>query len=205
MCTSKVPEGVTASKVTDIPEAVLLNGMAVLSKSEGLVVIGDAGAGVVFTLNVETGAYSQTIDDPTMTPAGSLHLGINGMKIRGEYLYYFTSGQALFSRIPINSTDGTPTGPAEVIASNVFGDDFSFDPTGNVYVAQNAENTVAKITPEGVVTVVAGSSNSTLVAGATATAFGRTQKDYSVLYVTTSGGVGSPVQPEGGKVVAIYT
>ena len=37
-----------ASKVTNIPEGIFLNGMAVLNQSEGLVVIGDAGAGVVF-------------------------------------------------------------------------------------------------------------------------------------------------------------
>jgi hypothetical protein len=193
------------SKVTDIPEGVFLNGIAVLNTSKSLVVVGDAGAGVVFTLNVKTGKYSKTIDDPTMKPGASLHLGINGVKTRGRYLYYATSEQEIFCRIPINGNDGTPTGSAEVIAKNVFGDDFSFDPAGNAYIAKNFKDTVAKITPEGVVTVVAGSLNSTEVAGATATEFGRTRKDRSVLYVTTSGGFLSPVKVEGGKVVAIYT
>jgi hypothetical protein len=83
------------SKLTDIPEAVFLNGMAVLNKSKGLVVIGDAGAGVVFTLDVGTGRYSKTIDDPTMKPTDSFPIGINGMKIRGGYLYYSTTAQEL--------------------------------------------------------------------------------------------------------------
>jgi hypothetical protein len=47
--------------------------------------------------------------------------------------------------------------------------------------------------------------NSTLVAGATATNFGRTHADRSVVYVTTSGEIGSPVKIEGGKIVAIST
>jgi hypothetical protein len=193
-----------ASKVTNIPEGVFLNGMAVLNRSESLVVIGDAGAGVVFTLNVETGMYSKTIDDPTMKPV-SINLGINGIKIREGYLYYLTTEQKLFSRIPVNTTDGTPAGPVEVIATNFFGDDFSFDEMGNAFVGQNIQNTVATIAPNGAVTVVAGNLNSTLVAGPTSTAFGRTPRDLPMLYVTTTGGFGSSVKLEGGKVVALYT
>jgi hypothetical protein len=179
-----------------------LNGIAVLNTSKGLVFVGDVGGGTVFTLNVGTGKYSKTIQDTTMAPAGQLGLGINGMKIRGKYLYYGTTGQLIFCRIPINMADGTPAGKAEVIAKNVFVNDFSFDDKGNAFAAQNVQDTVAKIAPNGMVTVVAGSLNSTLVAGATATEFGKTRKDRSVLYVTTSGGIGSPVQVEGGKVVA---
>ena len=193
------------TKLTDIPEGAFLNGMAVLNKSKGLVVVGDAGAGVVFTLDVRTGRYSKTIDDPTMKPTDSFPIGINGVKVRGGYLYYATTAQELFSRIPINSFDGTAGGPAEIIANNIFGDDFSLDLSGNAYIGENPKDVVAKITPEGVATVVAGSLNSILVAGATSTAFGRTGVDRSVLYVTTSGGIGSPVPVEGGKVVAIYT
>jgi hypothetical protein len=211
MRASKVLNGLVhppaiVSKVTDIPEGVFLNGMTVLDKTKGLVVIGDAGAGAVFTLDVWSGAYSKTIDDPTMKPGGSLPLGINGMKIRDQHLYYANTGQEIFCRIPINSADGTSAGLAEVIVRNFFGDDFSFDQlTGNAYVGQNVRNTVAKITPDGVVTVVAGNLNSALVAGPTSTAFGKTHDDLSILYVTTSGGIGSPVKVEGGKVVAIYT
>ena len=210
MRSSKVVDGsihppAVVSKVTDIPEGMFLNGMAVLNKSKGLVVIGDSGAGVVFTLNVGTGRYSKTIDDPTMKPNASLQLGINGMKIRGGYLYYTSSAQEIFCRILINSADGTAGGPAKVIAKNVLGDDFSLDPAGNAWIGQDPNNTVVKITPEGGVTFVAGSLNSTVVAGATSTAFGRTPLDRSVLYVTTTGGILGPVKIEGGKVVAIYT
>lgn len=95
------------SKVAGITPGVSLNGMAVLNKAKGLVVIGDAGGGAVFTLNVRTGAFVKTMDDPTMKPV--TRLGINGMK----YLYYATTDQLIFSRIPINSDDGTPALPLE--------------------------------------------------------------------------------------------
>jgi hypothetical protein len=193
------------SKVTDIPEGVSLNGIAALNESQGLLVVGDAGAGVVYTLNVHTGNYSKTIDDPTMKPSSSYPIGINGIKVRDGYLYYISEAQELvFSRIPVNTTSSAPTGPAEIIATNIFGDDFSLDQAGNAYVGENPWDVVAKVTPGGEVSVVAGSLNSTLVAGATSTAFGRTSGNGSVLYVTTSGGLGSLVCAEGGKVVAIY-
>jgi hypothetical protein len=192
------------SKLTDIPEGVSLNGMAALNKSQGLLVVGDAGAGVVYTLNVQTGNYSKTIDDPTMKPNSSFPLGINGIKVYDGYLYYTSEAQELYNRIPINTTSGIATGPAETIATNIFGDDFSLDQAGDAYIGENIRDVVVKITPGGNVSVVAGSLNSTLVAGATSTAFGRTSGNESVLYVTTSGGLGSPVGEEGGKVVAIY-
>ena len=193
------------SKVVDIPEGVFLNGMAVLNESRGLIVIGDAGAGQVFTLDVETGKYSKTIDDPTMKPTPSIPLGINGLKIRDGYLYYASTAQAVFNRIPINDADGTPAGPAETVARFMLADDFSFDSAGDAYIAQDPLNTVAKVTTDGVVSIVAGSLDSTQVAGVTATGFGRTPNDRSVLYVTTSGGYFGPVIRQGGKVVAIYT
>jgi hypothetical protein len=52
---------------------------------------------------------------------------------------------------------------------------------------------------------MAGSLNSTPVAGATAADFGRTHADRSAVYVTTSGGIRSPVKIKDGKVVAIST
>ena len=39
----------------------------------------------MFTLNRETGEYSKTIQDPTVTPAGQLYLGINGVKISNSH------------------------------------------------------------------------------------------------------------------------
>jgi len=194
------------TKVIDLPSAAFLEGMAVLNESKDLVVVADAGKGEVITVNVKTGTSLVTIDEPTMLPTGPFQLGINGLRVRGGYLYYTTSGQGLFSRIPINKDDGTSAGPAEIIAKNLqFPDDMDFDSSGNAYICENAFSVISKVTPDGVVTVAAGSDNSTAVSGATSARFGRTSKDHRVLYVTTSGGIGSNSTVEGGKVVAIYT
>jgi hypothetical protein len=196
---------VIISKLVDILKGVFLNGMAVLNEKKGLIVVGDAGAGVVFMLDVGTGRYSKTMDNATMKPTSSFLIGINGIKICERYLHYAITAQELFSWMLINSDDGIAARPVKGIVKNVFGDNFSLDQLGNAYIGENVKDVVAKITSEGVVMVMAGSLNSTLVASASFTEFGKMPVDHSMLYVTTLGGIGSSAPVEGGKVVAIYT
>jgi len=170
-----------ASKLTDIPEGVALNEWQ-CSHVTRLLVVADAGAGVVYTVNVHTGNYSKTIDDPTMKPNSSLPVGINGIKIHDEYLYYTSTAQKLFSRTPIDTTSGTPTGPAEIIATNVPGDDFSLDQAGDAYVAENPWDVVAKVTPGGEVSVVAAQGLNSSLAATTLTS------PPGVTFATTSQG-----------------
>lgn len=176
---------------------------------QGTILVADSGAGVVYRVETHSGKYAVVLSDPTMNYTASaltpLHIGINGLHIRGSFLYYTSSTQGLFARIPIHP-NGTANGSAEIIAYNGFDDDFIFDRAGNAFVATNLNATVQKITPAGKVSVVAGSPNSTLLAGSTATKFGRTAADASVLYVTTDGrftnAAGETVVGTGG-VVAI--
>ncbi|KZP21481.1 hypothetical protein FIBSPDRAFT_740671 [Athelia psychrophila] len=198
-----------STKIADVLPAVILNGATPLYDNCSAILVADSGAGVVYRVDTETGNYTVVLDDPTMKIAAnaSIPFGVNGLHIRGCYLYYTSTTQGLFSRIAIRP-DGTAAGPAEVIAHNaVFDDDFTFDRAGNAYVATNANNTVQRITPAGKVTVVAGNIDSALFAGATAAQFGRTAADAAVLYVTTDGhftdAAGTTVLGTGG-VVAIH-
>lgn len=200
---------VKATKITDIPSGVFLNGATNLNDN-GAILVADSGAGTVYRVDVHTGNYTIVLDQPTMNYTASalisLHIGINGLHVRDNYLYYTSSTLGIFARIPIHP-DGTANGAAEIIAHNGFGDDFIFDRAGNAYVATNLQSTVQKITPAGNITTVAGSANSTLLAGSTAAKFGRTAADSSVLYVTTDGestnAAGETVIGTGG-VVAIH-
>ena len=119
--------------------------------------------------------------------AGGIQLGINGIQIQNSYLYFTSSTQGLFARVAIHP-NGTAAGPIEVVASlGGFGDDFALDRAGDAYIGTNPDDTLIKVTPAGNVTLVAGNINSTAVAGATSTHFGRTAADKSILYITTSG------------------
>jgi hypothetical protein len=184
-----------------------LNGLTVLNKAAGTVLVGDAGAGVVYRVDTNSGQYQQVLSDPLMTPAGPPfpQLGINGIHICSNFVYWANTFQGVFARIPIHA-DGTAAGPAAVLVNIGLGDDFTFDSVGNVYLAQNLNNTLQKITPAGVTSIIAGDLHSSALPGPTAAQFGRTAADHSVLYVTTTGGIGSPVNGtyvEGGKITAV--
>ena len=197
----------TVTKVTDIPQGQQLNGMTLLSSSQGLVLIADAVAGNVLKLNVNTGAYSVAISDPSMVPPPGSVLGIDGIKVHGNSLYFTNAGAETFNSIPISLTTGAATGAVKQISADLPCDDFSFDVEGDVYVAQGPADTVSFLTQTGFHKVIAGSNSSTTFAGATSTEFGRTANDNLTLYVSTNGGILKPVNGEivGGSIRSIQT
>lgn len=203
---AKVLRPAVVDKVTDIPEAILLNGLTLLSWDEKTVLVADSGLGAVWLVDIVTGGYYVTLEDPTMAAGPPFNIGINGIHHRQGYLYYTGSTQAVFARIPIYP-NGTRAGDAEIIVTNRVGDDFAFDRAGNAYVTQDPYNTLYKVTPEGNVSTILGAANSPLIEGDTAAQFGRTPVDRSILYITTNGGIVAPVDGPavGGKVIAFDT
>jgi hypothetical protein len=178
----------TITKVVDMPDAGFLNGMTTLSADLGLLLIADAYNGSVFRLDVNTGVYSVIIDDPNMKylPTSITNLGINGIKIRGPFLYWSNSGNPIFCRILIDSV-GAAIGASEVVASIPQVDDFVFRADGTAWMAQNQLQSLSVIV-DGQATLVAGNNFSTLLAGVTAGQFGRTAATANILYLTTNGG-----------------
>ncbi|EPS36349.1 hypothetical protein H072_10133 [Dactylellina haptotyla CBS 200.50] len=206
-------------RAAPIPEANFLNGVATLDPAAGLILVGDAGAGLVYRVNVHTGAYTVVLqDDASMGtyPVGSTHSGINGVKVHDGYAYYTNTARGLFSRVRINTRTGTATGPYQILTSPGAMDDFAFAPKKErpghhsgedwvVYSTGHANNILLKITPDGQFSTVFGSPNSTVLEGDTACAFGRTKRDSDVLYVVTDGGLAHPLDGfvQGGEVIAI--
>ncbi|KAM3445420.1 hypothetical protein NHJ13734_000547 [Beauveria thailandica] len=196
------------SKVADIPEAVFLDGMVTLDPEAGTVLVGDAAEGVIFRLNTNTGEYALVQRDESFRPPAdaALPVGLNGIRISENYLYYVNTFNPLYGRVPIDSVTGEATGPYERISTGVPADDFALDANKTAYVAGGIANVVTKIELNGESTVIAGNLNSSFVAAGTATVFGRTRKDEHILYVTTGGASEAPVNgtfSEGGKIVAL--
>ncbi|KAF2727367.1 hypothetical protein EJ04DRAFT_595201, partial [Polyplosphaeria fusca] len=196
----------SVSKIADVPETQLLNGMTTLD-SETLLIADSSGK--LYALDVQTGKAAVVLDDPTMKPvAGApVSIGINGVKVVGDFLYYTNTFQNSINRALVHRGNTTSFGPIETIASNVtMPDDLDVADDGTVIVPQAWANTVSRVQLDGQVTRIAGNLNSSLVAGGTSATLGRTWKDRNVAYVSTTGGIGSPVNGsfvEGGKVVAI--
>ena len=195
------------TKITDIPKASSLNGLTLVAPLSPYVLASDSVLGVVWRINYHTGEYKIVLENTLMAPAPGqeTELGINGVHTRKRYLYFTNSFQFIFARVPI-SLEGTAIGPYEVVANIGLSDDFALDKDGNAYIAQDPGGALEKVTPDGKVTVLAGSTNSTILEGDTSAAFGRTRLDDNTLYVVTNGGLaghpaGSPIV--GGKVWAV--
>ena len=198
-------------KIADFPDSLLLNSMTLLDRDAGLVLIADSGLGGVWRLNVNTGDTLLIISDPLMAPTKDLVRGVNGIKIRDGTLYFTTDALQVLRRLDIDA-DGTPASNSSIVLSDTIGDDFTFDSSGNLFIAQEGTNDlkfvgphdkfgnafvaqknrngIGFLGPQGRSSseVVAGSANSTALPGPTACQLGRTLLDEGSLYVTTNGG-----------------
>lgn len=197
------------TKVLNLADMGLPNGIELLSKKTRTILIADSVKGAVFKVDLENARHEIAIDvDEMKSPENpQVPIAVNGIKIRGGYLYWTATSKALFCRIKIDE-DGTTSGDVEVLHQGLIGDDFCFDTKGNVWLTQNPLNTVGVVKAQGGIVTVAGRIDSMTVAGGTACQFDRKKGNEHILYVVTTGGLGGPVNGtgvEGGKVAAIDT
>jgi len=179
-----------------------LNGLALLSPDVFLAT--DTAGGDIYRIDVKSG-----ISEVGFKGVGR---GVNGVRVKGKYVYYSNLFTGDFSRIPINATSATAAAVGESLGNVGFGaDDFAMSPfSEEAFVVNQSRNQVIRVDITGTkkVNVLAGDPNSGLIAAPTSAQFGRTSKDARTLYVTTSGGTpltaGLPdAGSGGGKVVAI--
>lgn len=190
-----------------VKDASFLNGLTTLNTKT--VLAADSAKGAVWAVDVLNGTSKIVIQDPLMAPSAASPIGINGINVQGNQLYFTNSAQNVFAKIAI-MPDGSPVGPpATVIASAAAGtgfDDFALDWRGNAFLVTAGGNTVVEVKKKGKQVVVAGNLDSTDIAEPTGAKFGRTWKDIGTLYVTTAGGLRIPVsgdQVVGGQLVAV--
>lgn len=201
---TRVADSAVATHIVSLPEAQALNGMTSFTKESHLVLIADSPKGVVWKVNTETGDHSVALNDTTMMPAEgvALPLGINGLKVVDEYLYYSSTTRMQFCRVKVNK-DAEAAGDYQVIASGFLPDNMDVATDGTAYIATDPQNSVVRVTPYGQIALVAGGQLSTQLPGATST---RLTPDGKTLYVGTSGGQVAPVLgtfKEPAKVVKI--
>lgn len=208
------------SKITDIPEAIFLNGVTKaeshryhkLEEQLATVLIADSVLGAVWKVNINTGDYEKAISLPEMLPPtnASLDIGINGIAVYDGSLYWTNTASESIYAVPIDSStcSALPNTAVRTVAEDIgiAVDDFTFDYNGNLYVAGGdtvvvfsdaADRSKSKLKPKTVV----GSTTTMTVAGSTSVRFGK-----DVLYVTTDGGMAAPVNGtvvEAGKIVTL--
>lgn len=197
--------------VAKLPNAALVNGIAFASKDSDNLLVADSFRGLIWNVNVSSGAVGITLNDTTtkgnVLANNSTFTGVNGVQVHNSTMYWTVTGRNVMYKVPIQKDGTIPQGQKPVLlTSNITCDDFTLDSAGNAYVAGPLD-IITKVTPDGKQKVIAGmynvtrsDSNSTL-AGPTSVKFGKLASDKWSLYITTNGGLGNP-NPNGTQGVS---
>ncbi|KAM5354696.1 hypothetical protein ACJ41O_001343 [Fusarium nematophilum] len=179
-------------------EAGFINGMTTLPRHRHIVLGASYLTGEILRINTRSGTSEVAFQDEILAPIpGGNSMGVNGIKIFGNHLYFTGTGRKAFGRVKIDEF-GNKVGKVHIIArgpsSSIPGpDDFVMDKHGNAFVGFFPDMLI-KITPRGKQAVLI---NGTL-AGPTSAAF---SKDGRNLYVATAGQGVEGVQ--GGQVIKV--
>ncbi|KAL6717644.1 hypothetical protein ACLMJK_005559 [Lecanora helva] len=199
-------ENPTVTVAAYIPKIALADGIVTLNNHT--ILVADPPNGAIWSVNIETGVYDVVSSDPLLKGTG-----VDGLKLHDDKLYFTDTSERLLGRFTINPKTGIPKGNASVVARYpnnppvVAYDDFALSRDGKfAYPVVAGGNSVTRVNVEtGKQVTIAGDLNSTTIAQPTSAAFGR-NGDEGILYVTTAGGLGIPVngnETVGGQIVAV--
>jgi sugar lactone lactonase YvrE len=219
-------DSVAARTVVDLPNAEFPNGMvaavdpfgnssSINTNYSSVVLVGDSTRGLVYRVDTQNNSVTTAMQLPEMAPRsdGQPPFGINGMKMRGDTLYFANSNDRAFYtvRVSEDARGVAPNATVQKVGSAdreaIYIDDFDVEPDGTIWAAAGFDNKLLVIDPGTKQAVVAAGSNTSLtVGGPTATLLGRngTGNGTNVLYVVTAGAQGDPVNgtaTEPGKVM----
>ncbi|KAK4186490.1 hypothetical protein QBC35DRAFT_501047 [Podospora australis] len=198
--------------------SILMNGLAPLPGRKHIILSADSGTGSILRINTLTRMTDTLIQHPRLGPGNNtvLPIGINGLRVKDDYVYFTQTAQGFFGRIKINPLTGdikpnakietvSLIGGGEVGFENAF-DDFTFEKSeNNAYITRHSQFLVKVNLATGKQEVIVGpgnidkdSDNGVRLKGPTAVTLGLSGKE---LFVTTSGQVdGVRI---GGQVVSV--
>ncbi|XXG95718.1 hypothetical protein Hte_001988 [Hypoxylon texense] len=191
-----------------VPDTATMNGMAALPRHPHMLLTADSIDGRILSVDARTREVGVWLEDAALGPgahnassSGVPPVGVNGIRVRGDYLYFTNSSRGTFARIRIGP-GGKPVGKPEVLARSPdvrqIYDDFTFDDEGNAYLAVHS-TAVFKVTPDGVQTVFAGGGTDSPFKEPTSVALARDGKS---IYVSTGGNF-TATPREGGQVIEV--
>lgn len=149
--------------------------------------LGDSKRGIIFIYNVEIKFHSVLLDHPLMRPAGNDSLGIDGLQVFNNTVYFTNPSKKIFAYVQLTE-GGRIVGDVEVLLTGVEFDDFIVDEKGAFYFADFFNNAVVRLGP--------GKKNTTVIAVSslldhlTACKFGRADGNLLDLFCITTEGLG---------------
>jgi len=212
----KPGEPARAERVLEFPGlAGGLNGSCLLAP--GVIVLADSLAGLIWRVDLPTGGGQATAriwlqhdsmdydaDSDHDSPLVPRQPGVNGVCYAAltSHLYYTSTAQRLFMRVPVDPSTRDPAGAPEFVAGGTMADDFCLDEDAGVaYVTTHRQNTIDRVPlatgSSDARQIVAGEPVSEELIGPSSAAWGRCPGDYGrIAYVTTDGGLVAP-PPDG--------
>ncbi|WP_134729631.1 hypothetical protein [Amycolatopsis nivea] len=186
-----------------------LNGSCLLGS--GVLAVADCFAGLIWRVDLDADARSgqarvwlahdTMADDPDAEIAPPRQPGVNGVRYsaRTGYLYYTSTAQKVFMRVPVDPETLDPAGGAEFVAAIDNADDFALDDeAGFAYVTRHRANTLDRVPliPRhgSEVRHIAGEPFDERLVGPSSAAWVPGQEGRA-FYVTTDGGTTAP--PDG--------
>ncbi|KAL1878150.1 hypothetical protein Daus18300_002066 [Diaporthe australafricana] len=187
-----------------VPNTACLNGLTGLPSHPHILLSADSIGGRIMRIDTRTKDVSVVVEDEALHPgkAAALAIGINGIRTRGDFVYFTNSALGTFARVSVDEL-GNKAGEIEVLARSPspgeIYDDFAFDRAGNAYVAAHSSS-VFKITPDCEQTLLAGGGDSSVFQQPTSVALAGDEKS---IYVSTGGAfAGNP--RTGGQIVQVW-
>ncbi|MBE9201878.1 MULTISPECIES: gluconolactonase [unclassified Nodularia (in: cyanobacteria)] len=178
----------TVETILKLPDAIFLNGITPLSSTQYLTA--DSYRGAIWLIDTAQRRASIWLEHSLLARSSAENVipAANGLKRFGNFLYVSNTEKMLLLRIPLGIADAP--GEPEIFVEQTNIDDFAFDVEGNLYGATHIYNSVVKITPNGMTTIIAQAKQG--VIGSTAVAFGQTAGDRTAIYVVMNGGMFLP-------------
>ena len=206
----------TVSPVTayPIPDASMLDGLTSLPYSDRYLLAADSVLGLVWRLDLFTGAAQKAFTSPLLlrAPNSSQTAAVNGIHVLGKWLYFTNSNTATFGRIamtklglPVNGSSAA----GEVLArdlGNATYDDFSLGTAGSedFFLSSPTGLSINRFSLETrKQSVLAGGAGEIAFDHPNAAMLGKTRRDSATLYVTTAGIIPGVGGVGGGQVFAV--
>lgn len=190
------------SKIADTPNVSMINGLEKLDKHTLL--LADSWTGNIAYLDTrtkQTGVWFKHASTASNFSAPGLPLGVNGIKVHGDYVYYTNTVQSSLNYVRVDRSTGKALGQVKTIAQGeaiAVPDDFAFLRDGSIVLGRPMGNEVVRVGKDGSVQVLAKAE------GVTAVALGRTKKDEDVVYLSSMGGFNADGSvKDGGRVIAV--
>ena len=114
--------------------------MATAPASRHLLLMADSTLGAIWRLNIDTGHVEKVISDPLFGKLpGNPNPALNGIRVRGQYLYFSNSNTGVLGRLRITSGgERAPGARAQILAKASNGstfDEFAVVGNGTVFVS----------------------------------------------------------------------